>query len=136
MVLACVSTPKPHDIWVLGNTVYAPNVNAATFRMVWVVSRAGGTGFAAADEEETGNLLVRNNAIHVGGIPEVVEDGRNALLVPPEAPEALAEAIERVLSDVERKTLLATEGRATAVAAYSLDVAVTAYTAIYDSLKR
>jgi glycosyltransferase involved in cell wall biosynthesis len=36
-----------------------------------------------------------------GGIPDIVEDGVNGVLVPPEDPEALADALTRVLSDHE-----------------------------------
>lgn len=38
-------------------------------------------------------------ATAVGGLPEVVTDGDNGLLVPPEDPEALATALERLLED-------------------------------------
>jgi len=48
-------------------------------------------------------------ASQVGGIPEVVENGRTGLLVPPADPHALAEAIVRLLSD---DTLRLTMGRA------------------------
>jgi glycosyltransferase involved in cell wall biosynthesis len=34
----------------------------------------------------------------VGGVPEVVEDGINGYLVPPQRPDLLAEAIEKCLS--------------------------------------
>jgi glycosyltransferase involved in cell wall biosynthesis len=38
-------------------------------------------------------------ATTVGGVPEVVEEGRNGLLVPPDDPAALASAIARFLSE-------------------------------------
>lgn len=40
-------------------------------------------------------------ATTAGGIPEVVEDGRSALLVPPRSPEKLADAICAALSGRE-----------------------------------
>jgi len=39
-------------------------------------------------------------ATRVGGIPEIVRDGETGLLVPPDDPGAMAEAIGRILSDV------------------------------------
>ena len=42
-----------------------------------------------------------------GGIPDIVEDGVNGVLVPPEDPEALADALVRVLSDDELQERLA-----------------------------
>jgi len=53
-------------------------------------------------------------ATRMGGVPEVVEDGREALLVPPGDPAALAEAIGRLLGAPEerRRLGLAAEERA------------------------
>ena len=45
-------------------------------------------------------------ATAVGGVPEVVRDGENGLLVPPGDPAALAEAIERFFADADLRTRL------------------------------
>jgi glycosyltransferase involved in cell wall biosynthesis len=46
-------------------------------------------------------------ATAVGGVPEIVRDGENGLLVPPRDPQALAEAIERVIGDKPLRDRLA-----------------------------
>jgi glycosyltransferase involved in cell wall biosynthesis len=46
----------------------------------------------------------------VGGLPFLVEHGRTALLVPPDAPELAADAIARVLGDVELRHRLVMNG--------------------------
>jgi glycosyltransferase involved in cell wall biosynthesis len=48
----------------------------------------------------------------VGGIPDLVEDGRNGLLVPPGDEAALAEALVRVLTDARLAARLGEAGRA------------------------
>jgi glycosyltransferase involved in cell wall biosynthesis len=53
--------------------------------------------------------FVRGRAVigaTAGGIPDIVEDGFNGLLVPPGDTEALASALERVLTDHELATRL------------------------------
>jgi glycosyltransferase involved in cell wall biosynthesis len=67
----------------------------------------------------------------VGGIPEVVEDGVSALLVPPQDPPALAVALERLLTEVGERDALARAGRATAEARFSLGTMIEAYRAAY-----
>lgn len=42
-------------------------------------------------------------ASRVGGVPELVEEGRNALLVPPNDPKALAHAIRDLAQDPDRR---------------------------------
>ena len=41
-----------------------------------------------------------------GGIPEAVEDGETGVLVPPNSPDALAEAMIELLTDVDRRRRL------------------------------
>ena len=48
----------------------------------------------------------------ISGIPELVEDGRTGLLVPPEDPVALAEALHRLEKDPVLRTQLADAGQA------------------------
>jgi len=50
-------------------------------------------------------------ATHVGGIPEVVRNGRNGLLVPPADADSLSEAMERIASDSRLRRKLAEAGR-------------------------
>jgi glycosyltransferase involved in cell wall biosynthesis len=49
-------------------------------------------------------------ATHVGGIPEIITDGDNGLLVPPGKPEALAEAVHGLLADPEKRALMGASG--------------------------
>lgn len=51
-------------------------------------------------------------ATPVGGTPEIVLDGETGVLVPPEDPRALAEALDALLADPERRARLGAAGRA------------------------
>jgi glycosyltransferase involved in cell wall biosynthesis len=50
-------------------------------------------------------------ATTAGGIPEVVENGKTGLLVPPKDPNALAGAIIKLLKDEDKRKTFAAEGR-------------------------
>lgn len=50
-------------------------------------------------------------ATNTGGIPEVVKDGLNGLLVPPRDSESLAQAIIELLKDEEKRREMGLEGR-------------------------
>jgi alpha-maltose-1-phosphate synthase len=55
----------------------------------------------------------------VGGLLEVVEDGRSGLLVPPGRPDALAEALNRVLADPGLARAMGQAGRRRVEAAFA-----------------
>lgn len=50
-------------------------------------------------------------ATRVGGLPEILTDGEDALLIPPESPRDLAEALGRLLDDPRLRESLAAGGR-------------------------
>ena len=72
-------------------------------------SRSEGMGRVVVEAHCRGRAVI---AARVGGIPDLVRDGENGLVVEPEDPEALAEALLRVLSDAELATRLGAEARA------------------------
>ncbi len=51
-------------------------------------------------------------ASNISGIPELVDDGKSGILVPPRDPEAIADAIERLWHDPALREALGKEGRA------------------------
>ena len=53
-------------------------------------------------------------ATRVGALPEVLCDGESGLLVPPESPEALSQALVRLFGDADLQRRLAAGGRAVA----------------------
>jgi glycosyltransferase involved in cell wall biosynthesis len=57
----------------------------------------------------------------VGGVPEMVEDGRNGLLVPPEEPRKLANAVISLLNDPERAAVMGKAGAAIAAEKFDID---------------
>ena len=62
-------------------------------------------------------------ASRVGGIPEVVEDGRHGLLVEPGDTQALAAAIERLCGDPPLRRTMGDESRQRVVERFSLEAA-------------
>jgi glycosyltransferase involved in cell wall biosynthesis len=54
-----------------------------------------------------------------GGVPELVRNGKEGLLVPPGQPEALADAIESLLCDRTRSEALGKAGRRRVVECFS-----------------
>lgn len=73
-------------------------------------------------------------ASDVGGIPEMIEDGRSGLLVPPDDVEALGAALRAVLTDADRRHALGRAARARASAEFDIDVVWRRFDALYTSL--
>jgi glycosyltransferase involved in cell wall biosynthesis len=47
----------------------------------------------------------------VGGIPDIIRDGRNGLLVPPQSPDAIARAVVRIVTDRDLRESLTASAR-------------------------
>lgn len=73
-------------------------------------------------------------ATAVGGNPELVADGETGLLVPARQPQALAEALARVLSAPERAQAMGQAARRRAQAEFSVASMVAGYCSLYDAL--
>jgi len=67
-----------------------------------------GFGLAAIEAMDAGVPVV---ASRLGGLPEVVDDGRTGLLVPPGEPAALAAAVGSLLDRPELRRVMGAEGR-------------------------
>jgi alpha-maltose-1-phosphate synthase len=73
-------------------------------------------------------------ASRTGGIPEVVADGATGLLVPPDDPLALAEALNSLLREPGRAAAMGRAGRTRAVTEFSWKSVAAQTAALYSSL--
>jgi glycosyltransferase involved in cell wall biosynthesis len=73
-------------------------------------------------------------ATRVGGVPGVIADGVDGVLVEPADPEELAAALERVLRDPDAGKAMGAKARALVGERYAVDAATAAYADIYDEL--
>ena len=71
-------------------------------------------------------------ASNVGGIPEMITDGVNGLLVPPHDADALAAAIVRLLTDHPFADTLGRAGHDMVHDRFCIDLMVDAVQAIYE----
>lgn len=92
-------------------------------------SRAEGLPVALLEGMSSGLASV---ATAVGGIPEIIEDGHNGLLVPPEDPGALARALHRALGP--EGAGLGQVARARIVQSYSIDAVADRVLGLYWTL--
>ena len=73
-------------------------------------------------------------ASRTGGIPEVVVDGETGLLVPPDEPEPLADALNALLRDPDRATAMGLAGRKRAIAEFSWETIAAQTAELYAEL--
>jgi glycosyltransferase involved in cell wall biosynthesis len=101
--------------------------------LVVVPSVAEAFGLVLAEALYLGRTVV---ATRVGGIPEIVDDGLDGILVPPGDSAALADAIARLLEHPEERNRLAGAGRRKVEQRFSFEAMTRAYEALYEELAR
>lgn len=94
-------------------------------------SRREGLGVAALEGMAAGKAVI---ASAVGGLAEAVIDHQCGLLVPPEDPARLAEAIEELFASPALRERLGTGGRARVSSGYLSTQVTTAYDELYRSV--
>ena len=96
--------------------------------LVLVPSHAEPLGNATLEAMAHGRAVIGSR---VGGIPEMIDDGRSGLLIPPHSPEALAAAITRLVADSLWCDSLGAEARRQCQQRFSLQAHVESVTAEY-----
>ena len=73
-------------------------------------------------------------ATNVGGVSEIITNGKNGLLIPPEDPEQLANSVNRLLRERELAHSLAEKGYRYAMENLTWDVMLPRYVKFYEDL--
>jgi glycosyltransferase involved in cell wall biosynthesis len=94
-------------------------------------SRAESFGIAVAEALACKKPVV---ATAVGGIPEIIEDGKTGILVEPDNPGRLAEGLAAVLTDTVLRETIAANGYRTVVQRFCHDHTGAAYEAAFAEL--
>ena len=96
-------------------------------------SRFEGSPLSVMECMAAGSAIV---ATRVGGVPELLEDGVHALLVPPENPAALADAVLRVAGDGALQAELGARARERQQREFAIDAMLDRLAELYGTLWR
>jgi glycosyltransferase involved in cell wall biosynthesis len=116
--------------WLPGERADVPEILRALDLFV-LPSLAEGISNTILEAMATGLPVV---ATRVGGNPELVQEGRTGMLVPPADPVAMAGAIRTYLLHPERLVLHGRAGRKRAEERFSLEAMVNGYLSVYDAV--
>ncbi len=89
-----------------------------------------GLGIVLLEAQALGVPVIGTN---VGGIPDVITDGETGLLVPPSNPQALADAMTRLVSDAALRDRLAANA-ASKLSRFDWDRITESYRSLYESV--
>lgn len=88
-------------------------------------------GLAVAEAMAAGKAVV---AARTTAIPELLRDGIDGILVPPDAPEDFARAVAALLADPKRRAAMGNAGRERALEAFSWDRVADRYRAVIEGV--
>lgn len=103
----------------------------AAFDLFVMPSKLEGLCTSLLDAQAVGLPCV---ACAAGGIPDIIRDGENGLLVPPRDPRALADAITRLWNSVEMQQRFRAAGPFTVQQHFTIDRMVEGTLAVYERL--
>jgi glycosyltransferase involved in cell wall biosynthesis len=98
--------------------------------LVTSLERSEGTTTTALEAQSCGVPVV---ATRVGAVADAVEDGVTGFLVEPGAPDAIAEAVLRLLGDDALRTRMGAAGREAALARFDADRVADVYVQAYEA---
>jgi D-inositol-3-phosphate glycosyltransferase len=101
--------------------------------LVVMPSRIESFGLVALEAAQMARPIV---ASAVDGLPEVIDDGQTGLLVPPDDPAALAQAIAALLDDPQRARALGAAARRRAETLFAWDRYVGSHERLFETMLR
>ncbi|SHM58478.1 Glycosyltransferase involved in cell wall bisynthesis [Caldanaerovirga acetigignens] len=104
---------------------------AIDFDVILMPSLSEGLPLALLESMALGKPVVASEA---GGIPEIIKDGENGVLVPPKDEGALAEKIIRLLTSNEMREKLGENARQTVLSKFTAKIMAENTMRIYDEL--
>lgn len=111
----------------LHGAVARPQDALRWIKLLVLPSVAEGFGMVLIEAMAAGVPVV---ATKVPGIRDVVVDGQTGILVPPQSPAALAQAIGRVIGDIKLRAQLVAAGRRDVIRRFSWDTVLPQYRAL------
>ncbi|MBI2447110.1 MAG: glycosyltransferase family 4 protein [Candidatus Omnitrophica bacterium] len=90
-----------------------------------------GMGRALVEAEAAGVPVV---ATQVGGVPEVVLDGKTGILIPPKDPARLAEAVILLLKDKDKRVSMGIEGRKFVTGLFGTEAMINKVSDLYEDM--
>jgi glycosyltransferase involved in cell wall biosynthesis len=116
----------------LGNRSDVPEI-LPVFDVFALSSVEEGLGITVIEAMASGVPVVGTDA---GGIPEIVENGRTGILVPPSTPAELAGALETILENAGLGDRLTSEARKSVEDRYDMQRMIASYEGVYTDVLR